>query len=514
MADRDKTVTELLDEADQFDTEWAPSRRRLVAAVRLLEARCGHLERHVVDLLAARPDQPASQPEAQLDGGVPTPTVEQIMELAEVYRRTGGGSVPLRILATRLAAAASQADNGYEQLRQRNEDLAREVIAAEQQRDEARADAAKAWARVRRDAAELDKRVGEPEACAAAPGTAGAPTVSHKYGPPPTREQGALTVERLRAAVQEPGTAGATATKDLHDWARLEHGVYRIRWKDDDGGTSVAAVGSDASGRRWFAPTNWITVPSFDWSKVHSVRLIEVQHPGEPQVAKTGSPTSTPTGRRLDPTAEERVEVLGDWYANGMLNKVDVAQALTDHAAAAVAADRAAREADACEDCGLSRSIVLCPACVRSRMPPATAKPSTGRRLTEIDRDQLRERLKAVTALVPTGGASAPATHDAECAATPEAGARLTRPWSESEIQVALAAWRKSNGNPETTVEDDIRAALAALPGGAAPVLDDAAVERGRKAMREVWSTEEAHGTETSLDRHARACLSAALGLK
>ena len=35
------------------------------------------------------------------------------------------------------------------------------------------------------------------------------------------------------------------------------------------------AVGYDEAGNRWFAPTNWLTVPSFDWKAVDHVRLIQ-----------------------------------------------------------------------------------------------------------------------------------------------------------------------------------------------------------------------------------------------
>lgn len=52
----------------------------------------------------------------------------------------------------------------------------------------------------------------------------------------------------------------------------INHGLYRIFWKE--GGSSLAAVGSDASGRRWYQPTNWISGPGFDWTKVsHVYRL-------------------------------------------------------------------------------------------------------------------------------------------------------------------------------------------------------------------------------------------------
>ena len=54
-------------------------------------------------------------------------------------------------------------------------------------------------------------------------------------------------------------------------------GVYRLFWKTDDGadgGYSVASVGCDRAGRKWYAPSNWVTVPWFDWSRVDRVELI------------------------------------------------------------------------------------------------------------------------------------------------------------------------------------------------------------------------------------------------
>lgn len=42
----------------------------------------------------------------------------------------------------------------------------------------------------------------------------------------------------------------------LSDVQQLDHGLYRVYWKS--GGSSLASVGSDDSGKRWLAPTNWI----------------------------------------------------------------------------------------------------------------------------------------------------------------------------------------------------------------------------------------------------------------
>jgi len=53
----------------------------------------------------------------------------------------------------------------------------------------------------------------------------------------------------------------------------LDHGLYIIIWKS--GGSSLAAVGSDWKGDRWFAATNWVDKEvCFDWERVDSVRGI------------------------------------------------------------------------------------------------------------------------------------------------------------------------------------------------------------------------------------------------
>jgi len=46
----------------------------------------------------------------------------------------------------------------------------------------------------------------------------------------------------------------------------LPDGLYAIHWRD--GGVSLAAVGRNGAGEAWMAPTNWICVPSYDWSQV------------------------------------------------------------------------------------------------------------------------------------------------------------------------------------------------------------------------------------------------------
>lgn len=62
---------------------------------------------------------------------------------------------------------------------------------------------------------------------------------------------------------------------DKVDAQQVPHGLYVIHWKKSEGGgSSIASVGSDSKGRRWFAPTNWLTVPSFDWKAVDHVELV------------------------------------------------------------------------------------------------------------------------------------------------------------------------------------------------------------------------------------------------
>ena len=59
------------------------------------------------------------------------------------------------------------------------------------------------------------------------------------------------------------------------DVKKLEHGLYRLHWKT--GGTSLAAVGSDRHGSRWFAATNWVSGISFDWLDVERAERLRVK---------------------------------------------------------------------------------------------------------------------------------------------------------------------------------------------------------------------------------------------
>lgn len=60
------------------------------------------------------------------------------------------------------------------------------------------------------------------------------------------------------------------------DVAKLNLGLYRVYWKQSSGGMSWAAVGMTASGQRWFAPTNWLTVPAMGawWKQVEQVEEV------------------------------------------------------------------------------------------------------------------------------------------------------------------------------------------------------------------------------------------------
>lgn len=63
----------------------------------------------------------------------------------------------------------------------------------------------------------------------------------------------------------------------LEDVQKLEHGAYILYW--EDGGFSLATVGSLYNGDRWFAPTNWTAtqaqgVASTQWEKVERAALL------------------------------------------------------------------------------------------------------------------------------------------------------------------------------------------------------------------------------------------------
>ena len=64
---------------------------------------------------------------------------------------------------------------------------------------------------------------------------------------------------------------------DAHEVAMLPLGLYRIHWKSS--GTSLAAVGNNRAGLRWFAPVNWASIGGGDnqrhWDDVDRVEAIE-----------------------------------------------------------------------------------------------------------------------------------------------------------------------------------------------------------------------------------------------
>ena len=58
-------------------------------------------------------------------------------------------------------------------------------------------------------------------------------------------------------------------------FANCQLGLYKIYW--NSGGHSVASVGYDACGNRWFAPTNWVSGHSYNWGGVKEIELIATQ---------------------------------------------------------------------------------------------------------------------------------------------------------------------------------------------------------------------------------------------
>lgn len=58
--------------------------------------------------------------------------------------------------------------------------------------------------------------------------------------------------------------------------SKLVNGIY-ILWYGERTELVVAAVGRSSEGHVWFAPTNWITVPWFDWSNIERAELITTQ---------------------------------------------------------------------------------------------------------------------------------------------------------------------------------------------------------------------------------------------
>jgi len=73
----------------------------------------------------------------------------------------------------------------------------------------------------------------------------------------------------------------------LEETRHLSHGLYRIFWKEaEGGGFSLAVVGSMYSGARWMACANWTGkdgkgIPGSDsaksWGKVERTELVEAE---------------------------------------------------------------------------------------------------------------------------------------------------------------------------------------------------------------------------------------------
>lgn len=55
-------------------------------------------------------------------------------------------------------------------------------------------------------------------------------------------------------------------------------GLYEVTWLD--GGKSVAAIGMDSQGKRWFAPTNWVSTGMLEkhLDQIDCITLLYVQN--------------------------------------------------------------------------------------------------------------------------------------------------------------------------------------------------------------------------------------------
>lgn len=72
---------------------------------------------------------------------------------------------------------------------------------------------------------------------------------------------------------------------------KIGHGLFVLHWKE--GGSSLASVGSDRAGNRWYAPTNWISGPCLDWSKVARVVPIDTERCNELEAELTAAKRET-----------------------------------------------------------------------------------------------------------------------------------------------------------------------------------------------------------------------------
>lgn len=99
---------------------------------------------------------------------------------------------------------------------------------------------------------------------------------------------------------------------------RLSTGVYVLYWKD--GGSSVASVGVNHKGHRWFVPSNWLFSgndgPCFDWWRVDRVEKIEPSY--EPQKATIVEDADPDKKNRILETVRQYGDCVWskEWYKN------------------------------------------------------------------------------------------------------------------------------------------------------------------------------------------------------
>lgn len=95
----------------------------------------------------------------------------------------------------------------------------------------------------------------------------------------------------------------STAERELY--SRMVPGLFKVYWKTEEGGgVSLAAVGMSASGRRWFAPTNWLAPVWLDsqLAKIERVDVLKHGYPGSPNRLQYGESDWTPPNEpRLEP---------------------------------------------------------------------------------------------------------------------------------------------------------------------------------------------------------------------
>lgn len=52
----------------------------------------------------------------------------------------------------------------------------------------------------------------------------------------------------------------------------LTHGIYEVYWAS--GGSSIGSVGYDQQGYNWFAPCNWTSGSTVEWSGIKAIKLL------------------------------------------------------------------------------------------------------------------------------------------------------------------------------------------------------------------------------------------------